>query len=236
MRHRRFPAPVLALAACSSLFIACGSPSYEYVRNTEARTAFKVPIEWTVFDEATMKGDTGGVQASTPDPVEWLVGLDGDPSPAREHVLNLAGGYATTYPQGIAGVYRLSTQVRDRVNLTELRNLIVPIDQIRDEVGDQALEVKAYDDRLDTDGFRGLHFEAQVSISALETVLGVDGGGSREVSSTLLDDDYLHINQTVYMDPSADRVYILAVLCSADCYARNRGDIESVVDSWAVIG
>ena len=42
----------------------------------------------------------------------------------------------------------------------------------------------------------------------------------------LVDDDYLHINQTAYVDPSSDKVYFLAVLCSAECYGRNRGDIE----------
>ena len=60
---------------------ACGSPSYEYVRNTEARTAFKIPIDWTVFDEAALQGEAAGPPVNTPDPVEWLVGLDGDPSP-----------------------------------------------------------------------------------------------------------------------------------------------------------
>jgi hypothetical protein len=28
---------------------------------------------------------------------------------------------------------------------------------------------------------------------------------------------------------------VLAVLCSAECYGRNRDDIESVIESWAVI-
>ena len=52
MSLRRPLVAALAFLAGSSLLVACGSPSYEYVRNTEARTAFKVPIEWTVFDEA----------------------------------------------------------------------------------------------------------------------------------------------------------------------------------------
>ncbi len=232
MNHR-LPALWLTVAAATSFLAACGSPDYEYVRNTEARTAFKVPIEWTVFDEATMLGETTGPSASTPDPIEWLVGLDGDPSPSRDHVLSLTTGYDTVHPQGIAGVYRLSSNVRDRVNLSVLRNLILPIDQVRDEVGAEALNVLAYDDRLDEDGFQGLHFETQVSMSALEFVLGESGGG--DDPPTILDDDYLHINQTAYIDPSSDKVYILAVLCSAECYSRNRGDIDTVVNSWAVI-
>ncbi|MEX1264206.1 MAG: hypothetical protein WEE66_09800 [Actinomycetota bacterium] len=226
-------ASLLVVAVASTGLVACGSPSYEYVRNTEAKTAFKVPHDWTLFDEATMQGDPPGAQASTPDTAEWLVGLDADPSPAREHVLSLAGGYDTAFPQGMAAVYQLSTQARDRVNLELLRNLLIPIDQIRDDVGVEAVTMISYDDRLDVDGFRGLHLEAQISISALESVVGIVGGAGD--ASVLVSDDYLHINQTAYMDPSTDKVYILAVLCSADCYARNHGDIETVVNSWAVI-
>jgi hypothetical protein len=177
---------------------ACGSPSYEYVRNTEARTAFKVPIDWTVYDEAALQGEPTGPPVSTPDPVEWLVGLDGHPSPSIEHVLG-QGAYDSDYPQG------------------------------KDQVGREAVQILAYDDRLDKDGFRGLHFEAQIWASALEQN-GAAGGGQ-----VLFDDRFVQISQTAYLDPASDKVYVLAVLCSAECYGRNRGDIESVIESWAVI-
>jgi hypothetical protein len=230
MPSRRIAPALLGLVTVAVLS-GCGSPEYEYVRNTQARTAFKVPHEWTVFDEATMQGDLQGSQAG-PDPVEWLVGLDADPAPAREHVLTPDAGFRAAYPNGIAGVYRISSSVRDRLNLSELRNLILPIDTIRDEVGADAVVLLAYDDRLEVDGFRGLHFEAQVSVPAVEQVMG---SGSEPIEGgPLVNDDYLHINQTAYMDPGSDKVYILAVLCSADCYERNRGEIETVVQSWAV--
>lgn len=215
-------------AGLTIVLAACGSPSYEYVRNTEARTAFKVPIEWTVFDEAALQGEPSGPPVNTPDPVEWLVGLDGHPSPSIEHVLG-QGAYDSDYPQGIAAVLRLTAEQRDGINLGSLRNLIVPIDQIQDQVGREAVQILAYDDRLDKDGFRGLHFEAQIWASALEQN-GSAGGGQ-----VLIDDRFVQISQTAYLDPASDKVYVLAVLCSAECYGRNRGDIESVIESWAVI-
>lgn len=216
------------LAIGSSILVACGSPSYEYVRNTEARTAFKVPIEWTVFDEAALQGDPAGPPTSTPDPVEWLIGLDAHPSPAVEHVMSQAG-YDSDYPQGVAAVLRLTAQQRDGINYGALRNLIVPIDTIQDQVGREAVQILAYDDRIEKDGFRGLHFEAQIWASALEGDPAAGGG------KVLFDDRFVQISQTAYMDPASDRVYVLAVLCSAECYSRNRGDIESVIESWAVI-
>ncbi|MGZ8629731.1 MAG: hypothetical protein ACXWZF_02005 [Actinomycetota bacterium] len=226
-RPWKFRRPLLLCAGLSIVLAACGSPSYEYVRNTEARTAFKVPIEWTVFDEAALQGEPAGPSVNTPDPVEWLVGLDGHPAPAIEHVLG-QGAYDSDYPQGIAAVLRLTAQQRDGINLGALRNLIVPVDQIQDQVGVEAVEILAYDDRLDKDGFRGLHFEAQIWASALEES-GATGG------SVLFDDRFVQISQTAYLDPASDKVYVLAVLCSAECFGRNRGDIESVINSWAVI-
>jgi hypothetical protein len=220
---------VLLIAAGAATLAACGSASYEYVRNTEARTAFKVPIEWTVFDEATLQGEPAGPPVNTPDPVEWLIGLDGHPSPTVEHVL-AQGGYYSEYPQGIAAVLRLTAEQRDGISYGALRNLILPIDQIQDQVGREAVQLLAYDDRVEKDGFRGLHFEAQIWASALEGGEAATGGGT-----VLFDDRFVQISQTAYMDPASDKVYVLAVLCSAECYGRNRGDIESVINSWAVI-
>jgi hypothetical protein len=227
MRHRSFLGAGLVVA--SMVLGACGSPSYEYVRNTEARTAFKVPIEWTVFDEAALQGEPAGPPVDTPDPVEWLIGLDAHPSPAVEHVMN-QGAFYSDYPQGIAAVLRLTPQQRDGINYGALRNLIVPIDSIQDQLGREAVQILAYDDRVEKDGFRGLHFEAQISASALSGEAAAGNG-----SSVLLDDRFVQISQTAYMDPDSDRVYVLAVLCSAECYGRNRDDIESVIESWAVI-
>jgi hypothetical protein len=227
MNHR-LTALALTVAAATSALSACGSPDYEYVRNTEARTAFKVPIEWTVFDEATLQGEQAGPPVDTPDPVEWLIGLDADPAPTVEHVLT-QGGYFSDYPQGIAAVLQLTAEQRDGINYGALRNLILPIDQIQDQVGREAVQVLAYDDRIEKDGFRGLHMEAQIWASALEGDVTTDGG------AVLFDDRFVQISQTAYMDPASDKVYVLAVLCSAECYGRNRGDIESVIDSWAVI-
>jgi hypothetical protein len=37
------------------------------------------------------------------------------------------------------------------------------------------------------------------------------------------------------VDADTSRVYYLAVLCSAECFNRNRSDIEAIVDSWTVL-
>ncbi len=204
------------------------------MRNTEARTAFKVPHDWTVFDEATMQGDPQGTHRRHPDPVEWLVGLDGDPSPAREHVLSLADGYYTAFPQGIAAVLRLtSQQFGTAVKLGALRNLIDADRPDPDQVGAEAISMIAYDDRSSrtgsADSTSRRRSRPRHSRACREPAAGLRAppcSSATTISRSI---------QTAYMDPGCDKVYILAVLCSAECYGRNRGDIETVINSWAVI-
>ena len=230
MTSRTLPRSLVALGAVLLVTLsACGQPEYRYVRNTEARTAFKVPHDWQVFDET----QAGEGQASTPDPVNWLIGLDGDPQPAAGHILSSQDELATEYPQGIAAVITLNSRLRDQANVGTLRNLVLPVDGLQEEVGADAVTLLAYDDRIVKDGFRGMHMEVQVADSALKTY---NAGAAASTSEPgLAGESYIHMTQTAYYDPTTDKVYFLAVLCEANCYSRNRGDIETVINSWAVI-
>jgi hypothetical protein len=100
-------------------------------------------------------------------------------------------------------------------------------------VGAEAVTLLSYDDRIVKDGFRGMHMEVQVAASALKTLNAGATGTSEDPS--FLSDSYIQMTETAYFDPNTDKVYFLAVLCDADCYSRNRGDIETVINSWAVI-
>jgi hypothetical protein len=91
----------LASIALLVLATACSAPRYEYVRNTSLRTAFKVPRDWELFDRETLLGLPPGPQPSTPDPIKWLVGIDGDPEPSVAHVLD-PSTLNTDHPQGVA--------------------------------------------------------------------------------------------------------------------------------------
>jgi hypothetical protein len=232
MTVRSLPRVLVALGALLLVSLtACGQPEYRYVRNTEARTAFKVPHGWEVFDESQVQSGEG--QATTPDPVDWLVGLDADPQPAPGHILSAQDELTTEYPQGIAAVITLNTELRDRASVSTLRNLVLPVDSLLQEIGAEAVTLISYDDRIVKDGFRGMHMEVQVAASALKALnAGTAGAGS---APSFLSDSYIQMSQTAYYDPSTDKVFFLAVLCDANCYSRNRGDIETVINSWAVI-
>ena len=235
-----------ALASICLIVLAssCSAPRYEYVRNTALRTAFKIPRDWKLFDRQTLLGLPPGPQPSTPDPIRWLVGLDGDPQPSVAHVLD-PSTLNTDYPQGIALVQRFSFDDRDKSSFNALRNYLFPVDALLQDAN--SAQVVSYDDRIDHNGVRGLHIvfqfrasslaSAQASATQTATSGAVDlqrtllGG----VHAALLSPDYVTVDQEAFVNADSSQVYIIVVLCSAACYQRNSADIRSIVDSWTVL-
>ena len=244
-RMRPAAAGRLAIVALSAIVLAsCAEPSYEYVRNTDVRAAFKIPTEWAAYSKEEVLGLGSGPTANTPDPIAWLVGLDGDPNPSVSHVLN-RNDLAGDHPQGVVLVQDLSFLERDGANINYLRNYIFPVDQLIQD--DSDAQVLAYDDGVEREGFRGVHLEYQFREAALASVGQADPNAQAATESDLqrallggsgvavLSPEFVQVNQTAYLDPTSNRLYLMAIMCSAECYARNRGDISAAVDSWTVL-
>ena len=245
MERMRTVAGRLAAVALGGLLLAsCAEPAYEYVRNTDVRAAFKIPADWAAYSEEEVLGLGTGPQADTPDPIRWLVGIDGDPIPSVSHVLNQSN-LAGDHPQGIVLVQDLSFIERDAASIQYLRNFIFPVDELIQD--DSDAQVLTYDDDVQVEGFRGVHLEYQFRAAALASAGQADPNDETAAPSDLqrallggsgvavLSPDFVQVNQTAYLDPATNRVYFMAVLCSAECYARNRGDIDVTVDSWTVL-
>lgn len=231
------------VAVAAVLATACSGPRYEYVRNTPLRTAFKVPVGWVLFDKQTLLGQPSGPQPSTPDPIRWLVGLDGDPKPAASHVLD-PNTLNTEYPQGIALVQAYSFGDRDTSSFNALRNYLFPVDALLQDPN--SARVLSYNDKINQSGVRGLQIVFQFRASALATAqasasstTGTAGDLQRALlggsAASLLSPDYVTVSQRVLVSADTSKLYFIAVLCSAACYDRNRADIESTVSSWTVL-
>ena len=227
------PITLAVLGLAGLVLVACGDTQFRYVRNSDTRTAFKVPNAWTIFDKATFLRLPPGPDAATPDPIEWLVALDGDPSPDVQHVLN-ADDLATDHPQGIALVFTLSPENRDQASFAYVRNFLIPVDQLM-QLGTDNVSIMTYDDTLTGDeGLRGSHIVFQFRPSALgqlqEGQGGVEGGGG----SSAFSPEFVVVNQIAYLDGNANRVYLMALMCSNECYGDYRQDIDNAIDSWTV--
>jgi len=236
----------LAPISLAVLVVSCSAPRYEYVRNTSLRTAFKIPHEWELFDRETILGLPPGPQPSTPDPIRWLVGFDGDPQPSVSHVLDPTT-LNTDHPQGVALVQRFSFDDRDTSSYNSLRNSLFPVDALLRDAN--SARVLSYDDSIDNDGVRGVHIVFQFRASSLASAEASVAQTAESASAAadlqrtllggahaaLLSPDYVTVDQMAFVDADSSQVYLIAVLCSAACYQRNGSDISSIVDSWTVL-
>jgi hypothetical protein len=229
---------VLAFSLLLVALAACGDPEYQYLRDPGGDTAFKIPQEWTVFSKAAVLGiPEGGSQPQTPDPIEWLYGFDADPNPSRGHLLN-GQDLSTNYPAGIAFVQRLNPQLRDQVNFSTLRNLLFPVDGFSPD----DIQFIAFEDLLLDGGVRGSHLEFRFREAALPEAVanlasqGMASGpsGLGGVSGRLFAPTFVHVSQVSLLDARTDRVYYIAVLCSAECFQSHALQIRSIIDSWTV--
>lgn len=225
------------------LAMSCSAPRYEYVRNTSLRTAFKMPRGWELFDRETLLGLPPGPQPSTPDPIRWIVGIDGDPQPSVSHVLD-PGTLNTDHPQGVALVQQFSFNDRDSSSYSSLRNYLFPVDALLQDPN--SAQVLSYDDSIDIGGVRGLHIVFQFRASSLATAQASEPQTATSaadlqrtllggVHAALLSPDYVTVDQMALVNADTSQVYLIAVLCSAACYQRNGSDISSIVDSWTVL-
>jgi hypothetical protein len=239
-RRRMSAVGVAGLVAIALLAASCSGPRYEYVRNTSLRTAFKVPVDYTLYDKQTLLGEPSGPQSSTPDPIKWLVGIDGDPSPTATHILD-PSTLDTDYPQGIALVQEYSFNDRDQSSYMALRDYLFPVTALIQDPNNA--QVLSYDDQIDHDGVRGVRVVFQFRASALASAQASAAAPGSDLQrallggqgAALLSPDYVTVDQVSLVDPETSRVYYLAVMCSAECYDRNRTDIQSIVDSWTVL-
>jgi hypothetical protein len=243
---RRLPATVLVFVAFTLLAAACSGPQYRYVRDTHTRTAFRVPTDWTIFDKATVLGLPPGPQPNVPDPIQWLVGIDGSPQASVSHILNVSD-LNTAQPQGIGLVQTLSFTERDSASISYLRNFLFPVDQLIQNGSDGSLI--SYSDEIVQGGLHGVHVVVQFRASSLSEAVARSQsatGASSDASDLqrallggagagVLDADFVELDQKALIDDASNRVYYVAILCSATCYQQNRGAIESAVDSWTVI-
>jgi len=243
---RRLPATVLVFVAFTLLAAACSGPQYRYVRDTHTRTAFRVPTDWTIFDKATVLGLPPGPQPNVPDPIQWLVGIDGSPQASVSHILNVSD-LNTAQPQGIGLVQTLSFTERDSASISYLRNFLFPVDQLIQNGSDGSLI--SYSDQIVQGGLHGVHVVVQFRASSLSEAVARSQsatGASSDASDLqrallggagagVLDADFVELDQKALIDDASNRVYYVAILCSATCYQQNRGAIESAVDSWTVI-
>jgi hypothetical protein len=198
---------VSAALAIGALAAACSSTGYSYVKNSDDRTYFKVPDQWTIFDEDAL---AAGSDLSPREQEElresgWTVGFDASPRPSLDHINNPRA----RYPTGVASVNELDFDTSDNVSMAALRNWFVDVDGAVQAGQGEMIE---YEPLEPEGGFRGFHMVAEVA----------------------LEDRVITFDQTTLVDQATSKLYHLLVTCEARCYSDNADKIDRVVGSWTV--
>ena len=187
----------------AALLAACSDSGYHYVKNSDEGVFLKVPNDWQLYDESTyfraVLQKPSPAQLDDVRDRDWAAAFDKDPDPSPEH-LNVLD---SRHPHGFTRISEIGVDEHDTFSLASARNLIAPVDQLIESDAAQVLDAEEFS--LEG-GFRGSHLVANLQL---------DRGG------------YTTLDQTVVTDADTEKLYVLAVGCSDNCYERAQvGDRE----------
>ncbi len=205
------------VAAASALLTACAESTYTYVSSRDHNTVFRVPSDWTKFEEEVIEEElfgsgsaTGEILAAT----SWTVGFDASNDPAIGNVV----GLVATDPVVYVFVRELDETTRGRVSLNTLRDLLLPVTaSARQTAAEQGQLPEGFellrDDTLEEgDGLRGVH-----------VAFNYDLGASLQT-----------FEQKVLTNQDTSKIYTVVVHCSATCFTDRESEITDIVESFTV--
>jgi hypothetical protein len=211
----RWAVAALLVAACCGL-AACAGSGYNYVKSSVQSAYLKVPSGWKLYDQKTLlsfQRDLSEEQRDRLLDTSWQTAFDASPDPSVEHVLSRAA-----HPAGLAMVSPLSPSDSDGVSDGALRNLFFPVDEANN---DDRLTVLKYEIIDREGGFHGIRIVARMVVSETSSSQAYEGKA-------------ITFDQIALVDQAREKIYAVAVACSAKCYERDSAKIKQVVDSWTV--
>lgn len=211
----------------------CSDGKYRYVTSSSTKTYLKVPTAYASFNQNQILDAENKTQKDQNQPapsevdsfierlVQWRMAFDSDPVPSLEHVINF-----NPDPIVDVRVRGLLDFERDKVSMSDLRNLFVDYDSLKQKAAadEQSKPLLA---PTNTKDFKSLS----------ETELQRDGGlrGVHLVFEIRGPEDKFYVfNQTALLDAMTQRVYVLLVRAGEQEYFDNVNTIDDVVKSFTV--
>jgi hypothetical protein len=211
---------VAVLAPVALLGGACGAPEYEYVKNSEQQTYFKVPNSWRQVDQEALDewatgADPDSATAKIRDQLMWTVAYDAAEDPAVAHVSSIM---PTPEPIAWAKVERLLPEQSDVVSFDLLRDYFLPVTE------DSRKAAEAAGSPLT--GFELLRDDVITPAKGLH--------GVRVVYNYSLLGELHTFDLTALVNDDASLLYMLFVRCSSRCYTERADELEGIVTSFTV--
>lgn len=211
-RRGRHRGPVGASVVAAGLALVavlggCGGPDNVYVAHPDAGVFVRLPPDWAVFTIADK--DPTADPRSDPSAGTWRVVIDGAVDADRAHIESRS----PTEPVGFVEIVPTG--------------LIEGGEQISNHASLRSLLLGGSSDPLDAAG---------VEVVAYEEIDLGHHWGNRVVAEVQRDGDTVVMSQVAFLDDGSNRLQVMRVLCSADCYEQNEAEITAVLDSWTLEG
>ncbi|MGQ0744370.1 MAG: hypothetical protein ACT4OS_08570 [Acidimicrobiales bacterium] len=240
-RTARRLAPAGLVVAAMAMSACGGGSAFRYVSSSDDAAFFRVPNTWKVFDQeevlarpstALGLGSGNGLRflsvfAATGEldldrPLQVLA--EAEPVPEFQIVdLSPLGGLpynwplvklrSSSEPFGVAWVRELGIEERDTYSRKDLRNEIVPLDELDGSAGQVRL-IRPPEGFVRDGGLSGARF-------------------AYEVMSAGTGDSFV-VDQTGMVDPDHRLVYFFMIGCRSECFEANQSTITQIADSWTV--
>lgn len=204
----------MALVATAALASGCATSAYTYAGSSQLKMVFRVPAHWTGYSARDI---SSGLQLGR-DPgfvgeYPFLAGFDASPTPA---VQDLLSSQSLAYPAVLSWVRKVNFGTHDQMSLRNLRNAVYPVDRIEDDGAGDTLNYSTF-------SLPGGYWGNKVSFVMR---------GTTPTTTT----SPLQFAQIAATDVHLQYQYLLIVSCSPDCFARNRGQITDILNSWRLKG
>ena len=202
------------VALVGLMVVGCQPSPYTYIRNSEDGAYVRVPSDWHLFEPEDVLGRQAEERELTPGLAErlaqqeWTVAFDADPQPTLDHLFVEPNGHVI----GMMRVRRLSEVERDEFSIASLRNEFIRVDDIL-QMGQGRIEPLLSEEITTPEGLRGLRLRFNIRSSS---------GG------------VFTYDQTAYVDLATEKVYLLVLGCTVECFEAHRSEIEQITESWTI--
>jgi hypothetical protein len=222
-RRRLFTA-ILALLGAFAMAAGCGKPEFNYVANTDEKTYFKVPSEWTMIDGSPVFATLQQVNpesaaAQKISQITWATVYDSSSRPLTSHVTTF---YSTKDPVVYSAILHVPRQVQGGISLDVLRNFLFPLFPVTDVYRKAAEDMGS--------PLTGFELLADEVLSPKPGMRGVRVVYNYEMPTTDVDT----FDLTVYTNNDASIVYLLLIRCTARCYRERAAELDGVATSFTV--
>lgn len=202
---------IVVVGAVAVLLAACGDPQYRYARNDTEKVYFRVPYSWTVFDRTEEFYDDEQIASSAVQPIQvWVI--DGAAEADPRHVEDSE----RDDPVGTAQVFAIRSQdLAESVSISSMRSFGFDFDP-----------GSPPDDQAE-------NWRVDVS-QPMQTERGISGSIVMFDRRASAEEPWVSQARGVFVDPAGERLYLLDLFCTEECFEQHYDEIFDVLDSWRI--